>query len=311
MKTLITMLTLLAISVQGANLSVDDRPLVYRVLLANTPSRGIAVGYPTQFNVVIDSVRFTPLYVWNGGFLNLSNELKSRGGRACSIRGARVDLGLPLMPLRFADPAVEPNDLIFKGYRRSGREAPVFLAEIDGRAVTLQVTSRTRNQVTLRYTLPADRKATAYFALGTIRKDEVAPGPNASWAPDNNHLQIAADKTSFELTIDISARKATIQQEEKATGKSLYAQYCSACHSLSDQKLIGPSFKGLWGKEESVISNGKPHKITVNEDYVKRAIIDPQADVVEGYQAIPMPPFKGILSDSEIDLLIEFIQGQK
>jgi mono/diheme cytochrome c family protein len=302
---------LLSSTAHAAPLIVDDRPLVYRVALQKTPSRGIAVGYPSQFNAVLDSVSFRPLYVWTGGFLNLAKELKGRGGNACSIGGARIDLQLPAMPLRFADPSREPESVQFRGYLRSGRTVPVFLADIDGHRVSLQIISEVRNQVILRYGLRAERATDAYFAIGSLKKSEILPGPGTSWTADGNALRLPPGQSSFHIILDISARKATIMKQEKVTGQTLYAQYCSACHSLSEQKLIGPSFKGLLGKHERIVSAGKPSEIIIDAAYLARSITDPQADIVDGYQAVPMPPFKAILSPAEIQLLIQFISEQK
>ena len=307
----ILLLFLSAGSVQAVDVLVDDRPLVSRVALQKTPSRGIAVGYPSQFNAVLDSVTFTPLYAWNGGFLNVDGELRGRGGRACSILGPRIDLQLPAMPLRFGAAEQEPKSIVFKGYRRNGYEPPVFLATIDGHSVGLRIVSRVRNQVTLELDLPKGRCAPVYFLTAPLKKSEVIPSPGLTWADGGKYLVIPVSADDASITLDLSHRKSVVMEKEKMTGKLIYQQYCSACHALDDHKLIGPTFKGLWGKKERVRVGGTFKDIQVDADYLRRSILEPQAEIVEGYEAVIMPPFKGLLTPEEINLFIEFIRTGK
>ncbi|NOY00293.1 MAG: cytochrome c, partial [Verrucomicrobia bacterium] len=307
-------LLLLAQAASAVDLNVDDRPLVYRVALQETPSRGIAVGYPNQFNYVLDSVSLTPLYIWTGGFLNLDGELKGRGGNPCSIRGARVELNLLRSPLRFGDASREPKDTVFTGYRRKGREAPVFQAEIDGHQVAMRLWSEAKNQVTIEYELAKNRKKEVYFSTTGFAKEAVTPGEGVTWLADNSALTLPVGKRSFRVTLDLTGRKGLMMKKQKVTGELLYTQYCSACHSLNGLKMIGPSFKGLWGKTEKVLVKGQSHELIVDAEYIKRSVIDPQHDIVDGYALVPMPSFKAILSAKELELLVAFIKqgkGQK
>lgn len=91
-------------------------------------------------------------------------------------------------------------------------------------------------------------------------------------------------------------------------GEQLYTQRgCNACHSINGTALVGPTFKGVFGKNEKM-SDGKT--VTVDENYLRESILEPQALIVEGYQPV-MPAFKGILSDDEVTALIEFIKTLK
>ena len=310
MLRLLALSFLLFCAASATPLNVDDRPLVYRTLVQNTPTRGIAVGYPSQFNYAIDSVTMTPLYVWSGGFLDLKNELNGRGGKAVTIRGPRIDLGFPEQPLRFGSADSPPPTVHFKGYRRPGREAPVFSAEIAGEPVRLSLIQSKRNQVTLRYAFSPERRAVAFFRTAGFQREEVVPGPGVAWTEQGAALRIPVGMEAFEVTLNLSGRTARAVEKEVVTGASLYAQFCSACHSLDGHKLIGPTFKGLWGKKETVITAGKKKEIVVDAAYLKRAIVAPQADIVEGYALVPMPGFEDMLSAKEIELLVDFIKGK-
>lgn len=80
---------------------------------------------------------------------------------------------------------------------------------------------------------------------------------------------------------------------------------CQSCHSTDGSSGIGPSFKGIWG-EDVTLTDGSTVK--VDENYIRESILEPQAKIVKGYEAVPMTSFKGILDDEEIDSIIEYIK---
>ncbi len=91
-------------------------------------------------------------------------------------------------------------------------------------------------------------------------------------------------------------------------GRLLYTRYgCETCHSLDGSRLEGPSFKGIFGKPVR-LADGRT--VTADENYIRRSILEPQADVVAGYQPV-MPTFQGLLGEREINALIEFIKEQR
>ncbi|MGE5446463.1 MAG: cytochrome c oxidase subunit II [Ignavibacteriales bacterium] len=91
-------------------------------------------------------------------------------------------------------------------------------------------------------------------------------------------------------------------------GKQLYTQRgCNACHSIDGSRIVGPTWKGLWGKEE-VMQDGQ--KVTVDENYVRESILEPQAKIVNGYPPV-MPSFKGVVSDEDISSLIAYMKTLK
>lgn len=90
---------------------------------------------------------------------------------------------------------------------------------------------------------------------------------------------------------------------------------CVACHSSDGTKLVSESFKGIWGKSRKVITDGKEREIVVDEEYIKRSVLEPNADVLVGYNAGLMPSYKTQLSEDEISQVAEYIKslgdGQK
>jgi len=82
---------------------------------------------------------------------------------------------------------------------------------------------------------------------------------------------------------------------------------CLGCHSLDGKPGAGPTIKGIWGRSEAVLSNGLERHITVDGAYLRRALVEPNADVVKGFQPI-MPPFKGVLKEEEIAAIIDYLR---
>jgi cytochrome c oxidase subunit 2 len=85
---------------------------------------------------------------------------------------------------------------------------------------------------------------------------------------------------------------------------------CIACHSADGTRLVGPSFKGVYGMSEIVITDGVEHEIVVDDDYIRRSIVDSRADIVKGYQPL-MPPQDGIVNDDEVEALVAYIKSLK
>lgn len=98
----------------------------------------------------------------------------------------------------------------------------------------------------------------------------------------------------------------TLSMEE--VGERMYKKYvCNTCHSLDGTKKVGPSFKGLFGRE-SLLTGGV--RITVDEKYITDSVLDPQAAVVDGYPPA-MPAYKGMIKDRELQAIIEYLKTLK
>jgi len=94
-----------------------------------------------------------------------------------------------------------------------------------------------------------------------------------------------------------------------AAGKLLTEQKgCIACHSADGTKIVGPSYKGIFGHKVTVESDGKEREITVDEEYIKKSILEPEADIVKGFTKGSMISYKGQLNDEEIEKIIEYIK---
>jgi cytochrome c oxidase subunit 2 len=92
-------------------------------------------------------------------------------------------------------------------------------------------------------------------------------------------------------------------------GEKKFHAKCESCHSIDGSRLVGPSWKGIWGKQEKM-SDGR--MVLVDENYIRKSILEPNADIVDTFPSpSPMPTFAGQLSDKDIDNIIAFIKTQK
>jgi cytochrome c oxidase subunit II len=91
--------------------------------------------------------------------------------------------------------------------------------------------------------------------------------------------------------------------------KILVDQGCNACHTTDGTRLVGPSYKNLFGEKQTVIREGKEVVVTADEAYIKKAILEPNSEIVKGYPKDLMQSYKGILTDDDIAKIIEYMKS--
>ena len=90
-------------------------------------------------------------------------------------------------------------------------------------------------------------------------------------------------------------------------GEQLYSQQgCQGCHSLDGSDMVGPTWKGLYGKTGHEMSDGST--VTADENYLRTSILQAGDKVVQGYQNV-MPSYAS-LSEKEVAGLVAFIKEQ-
>lgn len=82
---------------------------------------------------------------------------------------------------------------------------------------------------------------------------------------------------------------------------------CIACHSSDGSQKIGPSYKGIYGHDQA-LADGSTVKVT--DDYIRESILKPQAKVVKGFNPV-MPPYQGMINETELNALIAYIKSLK
>lgn len=88
----------------------------------------------------------------------------------------------------------------------------------------------------------------------------------------------------------------------------LKANACITCHSLDGTKIIGPSFKDMFGAKRTVLTDQGEKEVEVNADYIKRAIVDPNVEIVKGYNKGLMQSYKDVLKGEDIDKIVDYFK---
>jgi cytochrome c oxidase subunit 2 len=97
--------------------------------------------------------------------------------------------------------------------------------------------------------------------------------------------------------------------EAEEEGRQVFTTYgCAGCHSLEGAEGVGPPLDKTYGSKIIVKTKEVEKTLTADEEYLRRAILDPDVEIVKGYQAI-MPSLKGKISDKELGELIKFMES--
>jgi len=82
---------------------------------------------------------------------------------------------------------------------------------------------------------------------------------------------------------------------------------CFGCHSMDGKDGVGPTWKGLYGSEKTLVSG---EKIMVDEEYLYEAIVNPNSQIVLGFPANVMAQnYSELFTDEEINNMIAFIKS--
>lgn len=109
-------------------------------------------------------------------------------------------------------------------------------------------------------------------------------------------------------TAENAARTPTGLSPAARRGRQLVSEHgCTGCHTTDGTPSTGPTLQGLYGSTET-LSDGSTAE--VDEEYLRTAIVDPDAQIVHGYPAGVMPGDYGEqLSDDEVDAILEYLRS--
>lgn len=115
-----------------------------------------------------------------------------------------------------------------------------------------------------------------------------------------------AARSSFAAQGAPAAPAGTAAAEPGKQGRLLaQARGCVACHSVDGAAGVGPSWKGLYGRTETM-DNGQT--VVADDAYLMQSIREPKARIVRGYAPV-MPDTP--LSDAELAALVDYIKVLK
>lgn len=103
-----------------------------------------------------------------------------------------------------------------------------------------------------------------------------------------------------------------VKKEDNRLGfKLIEKNGCIACHSIDGSKVVGPSFKSIYGAKRTVTTAGAKREVTVDDAYLKTAVFEPNTDVVDGYPPGLMKSYKGLITEKEITQINEYLKTLK
>jgi cytochrome c oxidase subunit II len=126
------------------------------------------------------------------------------------------------------------------------------------------------------------------------------------------YVKVLEEAVFNDWLIDTTQVAAVDIESPTATGKRIMQNIgCFACHALDGTRLVGPSFKGIWDTQRTVVTGKETHQVLVDEEYIKSSIYDPNVDVVEGFAKGLMLSYEGQLSEDDITNIVEYLKTLK
>jgi cytochrome c oxidase subunit 2 len=155
---------------------------------------------------------------------------------------------------------------------------------VPGKTTTLRIKPTQLGQYTLRC---AELCGTRHAYMNkTVNVME--PADFDTWVADQ--VAAAGEMTPAELGAKVAAENG-----------------CLSCHSLDGSRLVGPTWQGLFGSETTFQDGATA---VADEAYLRNSILNPNAQVVQGYPANVMPQDYGErLTEEQINGLIEYIKS--
>lgn len=83
---------------------------------------------------------------------------------------------------------------------------------------------------------------------------------------------------------------------------------CMGCHSIDGSTRVGPTWLGLFGSEVELTDGSV---VIADEEYLRRSILEPQSQVVAGFNPMTFNAQAVGMTQEEIDAIIEYIATLK
>ncbi|OGO61271.1 MAG: cytochrome c oxidase subunit II [Chloroflexi bacterium RBG_19FT_COMBO_47_9] len=116
-------------------------------------------------------------------------------------------------------------------------------------------------------------------------------------------------KSEGDFNAWVAEQLAAVSDDPVVRGETWYKQYgCYVCHSADGTEKIGPTFLGIYG-ESVAFEDGST--AVIDDAYLMEAILNPGANIVQGFTDAMPKNFADQLSEAQISDLIEFIKSLK
>ncbi len=109
----------------------------------------------------------------------------------------------------------------------------------------------------------------------------------------------------FETWLNAAPGEAT-----KPRGLTVMEEFgCFDCHAMDGTGDIAPPLNDIAGTTRTIIlPGGEKRSVTVDAGYLKRAISNPGAEIVDGF-GDDMPPYEGDMSGEDMDAAVNYLLG--
>ena len=229
------------------------------------------------------------------------------------VVGFRQYLTLEQAPADARTVFVTARQWMWKFSYADGRSAEDVLVVPRGAAIKLAMTSR---DVIHSFYVPAFR----------IKQDVVPGRYTTTWfraeragtypilcaeycGTDHSAMRgqvVVLEPADYARWIDDGSRDRSGEHDLASQGREVAVRRaCVACHSVGTQVGTGPSWAGLYGSYVDLRGGGR---VLADEAYLTRSMMEPNADIVSGYQAV-MPTYAGTLEAAEVAALVEYIES--
>lgn len=107
----------------------------------------------------------------------------------------------------------------------------------------------------------------------------------------------------------VQSQVAPVSNDPVARGDQLTQKFgCRACHSVDGTQIVGPTWQGIYGREET-LSDGTT--VVVDDAYLIESIRDPGAKITAGFQNLMPANIGDQLTDEQIGDIIAFVKSLK
>lgn len=104
-----------------------------------------------------------------------------------------------------------------------------------------------------------------------------------------------------------TTQPTSVDAEAAARGETLAeGQGCLQCHTIDGTTASGPTWKGLAGSTRPLESG---EEVVADDSYLFASIVDPNSQVVEGYEAIMPTFYSDQLDEQQITDLVEYMKS--
>lgn len=124
-------------------------------------------------------------------------------------------------------------------------------------------------------------------------------------------LMVADVKVVSQADFDAWVSEQTVVSDDPVErGQRWTEQFgCIACHTIDGSSGVGPTWSGLFGREETLTDGST---VVVDQEYLYQSICDPASQIVEGFPPVmPVTYCEDNITDDQIDDIIAFIESLK